>query len=267
MTKLAAYILSVLSLSLLVCGCNSSSKHDNVPKEDKRAKSMLEGIWADADVGNVVFMVKGDTVYYPDSTLQPVEFRIIQDTMFLLGNNMSKYPIIRQSENLFEFKNQNNDIVKLSRSEDSNDSLFFFRRPTVILNQGKIIKRDTIVRYEDKQYHCYVQVNPTTYKVFRSYYNSEGMEIENVYYDNIIHVSNFAGRNKIFSKDFRKNDFVNSVPKNMLKQCILSDIKLVGVDERGFKYQTQLAIPDSPSSFIVDLYISYAGKINMAVAQ
>ena len=75
MTKLAAYILSVLSLSLLVCGCNSSSKHDNVPKEDKRAKSMLEGIWTDADVGNVVFMVKGDTVYYPDSTLQPVEFR------------------------------------------------------------------------------------------------------------------------------------------------------------------------------------------------
>lgn len=262
--KTALYnIIAILAAVLSACGCKDAKEPAEPPREDLKAKSMLEGIWIDADEETVVFKIKGDTVYYPDSTSQPVKFKIIQDTMILLGGNTSKYPIIRQKEYVFEFKNQDNDIVKLVKSENPYDSLQFVRNGLVTLNQGKVIKEDTVVRHDGAQYHSYVQVNPTTYKVYRSSYNAEGMEIENIYYDNIIHVSIFAGASKIFSKDFRKSDFNKAVPENMLKQCVLSNIKLMSLDVDGFHYQTQLAIPDSPSSFIVELIISYDGKTDV----
>ena len=88
------------------------------------------------------------------------------------------------------------------------------------------------------------------------------MEIENIYFDNIIHVSVFKGAAKLFSKDFRKNDFANVVPSSLLKQCVLSDIKLVDVGVDGIHYVTQLAIPDSPSSFVVELIVSYNGTFS-----
>lgn len=266
MTKRALNIFFVFMFVLFVASCNNSNKQHVMPKEDTKAKSMLEGIWLDADENNIAFKVKGDTVYYPDSTSQAVRFKIIRDTMILLGNSISKYPIIKQSPHIFEFKNQNGDIIRLVKSDDPNDSLQFIRRFPVTLNQKVTIKRDTIVSFSDRKYHCYVQINPTTYKVYRTSYNDEGLEVENIYYDNIIHVSIFSGPAKIFSKDFKKDDFKGAVPGNMLKQSVLSDIKLMGMDNFGFHYHTQLAIPDSPSSFIVKLTVSYTGKISMEVS-
>lgn len=256
------HIFSAIIMGVSILGCGKPSKQQEPPAEDLKAKAMLAGIWIDSDEENVVFRICGDTIYYPDSTTQPVKFKIVQDTMLLLGNTVSKYPIIHKSEHLFEFKNQDNDIVKLVRSEDPNDSLYFVRHRPVVLNQGRVIKNDTVVMFSDKKYHSYVQVNPTSYKVYRSYYNAEGMEIENIYFDNIIHVSVFKGAAKLFSKDFRKNDFAKVVPSSLLKQCVLSDIKLVDVGEDGIHYVTQLAIPDSPSSFVVELIVSYNGTFS-----
>ncbi len=252
-------------LSAVLCGCGDSKRQAPAPEENLKAKAMLAGIWIDADEETVVFRIKGDTVYYPDSTSQPVEFKIFGDTMVLYGNNASKYPIVRQDVHIFEFRNQNNDIVKLVKSEDPNDSLQFVRHRPIVLNQGKIIKNDTVVWFSDVKYHSYVQVNPTTYKVYRSFYNAEGMEIENIYYDNIIHISIFKGAQKLFSKDFTKADFAEAVPANMLRQSVLSNIELISLQKDGFHYMTQLAIPDSPSSFIVELIITYEGKTDVHV--
>ncbi len=265
MTKRTAFynIIAIVAIILASVGCKNTNKPVDAPKEDLKAKTMLQGIWIDADEETVVFKIHGDTIYYPDSTSQPVKFQIIKDTMILLGNNASRYPIIRQEAHIFEFKNQSNDIIKLVKSENPYDSLQFVRHSPIQLNQGKIIKTDTVVMHGDQKYHSYVQVNPTTYKVYRSFYNGEGMEVENIYYDNIIHISVFNGARKVFSKDFRKADFNKAVPDNMLKQCVLSNIKLMRLANDGLHYQTQLAIPDSPSSFIVELIISYEGKTDI----
>lgn len=267
MIRHTLYIFVAVVLLLFVLSCKNSKRPEISLDDNKKAKAMLEGIWLDADEENITFRIKGDTVYYPDSISQPVMFRIIGDTMIFYGNSVSKYPIVKQSEHIFEFKNQNGDIVKLIKSDDPNDTLQFVRHTPVALNQNKIIKRDTVVSYLDKKYHCYVQINPTTYKVYRTFCNDEGLEVENIYYDNIIHISIFSGREKLFSKDFRKDDFASCVPKNMLKQSVLSDIKLEHLNEKGVCYQTQLAIPDSPSSFIVELTVSYDGKVSMGVAK
>lgn len=265
MTRLFLHITFVFVLAFMLVACRDSAKHEADVQEDMEAKAMLAGIWIDEDEESVMFRAKGDTIYYPDTTSSPVMFKIVGDTMILSGNNESKYPIVRQTRNIFDFKNQNGDVVKLVRSENPADSLLFENRPTVVLNQKMTIKRDTVVSHAEKKYHCYLQVNPTRYKVYRSFTNAEGIEVENVYYDNIIHVSIFDGASKFYSKDFRKDDFKGFVPAGLLEQMILSDIDFVSLDGNGFNYHAQLAIPDSPSSFIVGFTVSYKGRVNMHV--
>lgn len=51
---------------------------------------MLQGIWLnDDDEDDVAFRVKGDTIYYPDSTSQPVYFYIAGDTLVMKGANIA----------------------------------------------------------------------------------------------------------------------------------------------------------------------------------
>ncbi|MCD8292015.1 MAG: DUF4738 domain-containing protein [Prevotella sp.] len=255
----------ILYLTVLFClflmGCGNGSQKQEDTEEDNDAEAMLEGIWIDANEGDVSFLVKGDTIYYPDSTSRAVCFQIIRDTLVLLGNNISKYKIIRQEEDVFEFENGNGDIMSLIKSDNPNDSLLFIHDNSIVINQNTLIKRDTVVNYVDKRYHCYVQVNPTSYQVYKSSYNDDGLEVENVYYDNIVHISIYLGANGIFSKDFRKSDFTYAVPKQMFDQCILSDIVLDKLDDKGFNYQAQLGIPDSPSCFIAQFTISYDATV------
>lgn len=257
----------LLACSLVICGCrNRSSEKRETPQEDMAAKKMLQGIWINEDEESVAFRAKGDTIFYPDTTSQPVYFQIFNDTLVLHGANDVKYAIIKQAPHLFIFKNQNGDLVKLTLSEDDADKLMFDNHRPQALNQNILIKRDTIVSYIKDRYHCYVQVNPTTYKVIKSTYNDEGVEVDNVYHDNIIHISVFKGASKIYSQDFNKQNFIRLVPKDFLSQSILSDMILSKADAKGIHFTTSLCIPDSPSSYMVDVIISYSGKMTMVIA-
>ncbi|MGN1376149.1 MAG: DUF4738 domain-containing protein [Prevotella sp.] len=268
--KILKVCLGILSVAVLVIATNSCGRteknKDNVEKENIEAKKMLSGIWIDADEESVIFKAEGDSLFYPDSTSVPVKFIIRDDTLFLIGGRTSKYGIVRQTPNVFEFNNNNGETVRLVRSENANDSLLFIRSSNISVNQNKVIKSDTIVSNDNKSYHCYVQINPTTYKIYRTSFNDEGIEIENVYYDNTVHISVFSGAAKLFSKDFRKADFVKYVPKDVLEQCVLSDVKFESIGAAGFKYAAILAIPDTPSCFIVDITLSFDMKLSMKVS-
>ena len=254
-------------LLFLIVGCNSKSSRIRNEKfqEDYNAKQMLQGIWRDEDENEVVFRAKGDTIFYPDTTSRPVYFQIISDTLVLHGSNVMKYPIVKQTAQLFEFKNQNGDIVRLIKSSNPDDILQFEHRSLVVLNQNTLIKRDTVVNYNNKRYHCYIQVNPTTYKVIKTAYNDEGVEVDNVYYDNIIHISIFQGKTRLYSKDLYKKDFTKDVPQQFLKQSVLSDISFIGIDRIGVHFTANLGIPDSYLSYVVEIIILLNGTMRMQV--
>ena len=87
-----------LLAAMVSCGQKSAGKDSAEVKEDTAAKKMLQGIWLDGDdEDDVVFRVKGDTIYYPDSTSQPVYFYIAGDTLVMKGANTTKYPIVKQA--------------------------------------------------------------------------------------------------------------------------------------------------------------------------
>ena len=258
-------LLTFFVITIGSCGKKEKAK-DDAEKENIEAKKMLSGIWMDADEESVIFKAAGDSLFYPDSTSAPVKFIIRDDTLFLIGGRTSKYKIVKQTPNVFVFFNNNGELIRLVRSENVNDSLLFVRSSNISVNQNKVIKSDTIVSNDAKSYHCYAQINPTTYKIYRTSMNDEGIEVENVYYDNTVHVSVFSGATKLYSKDFRKSDFASYVPKGVLEQCVLSDVRFESIDSSGFKYSAILAIPDTPSCFIVNLMLSFDMKLTMKVS-
>ena len=258
------YIVLVAFVTVL-SSCRDRSARTQPPAEDRNAKQMLQGVWVDEDVQDVAFQAKGDTIFYPDSTSQPVYFQIFKDTLVLHGANDVKYPILRQTRHLFVFRNQNGDEVRLVLSDNPDDKMFFSGKRPMALNQNRLIKRDTVVSFGREKYHCYVQVNPTTYKVVKTSYNDDGVAVDNIYHDNIINLNVYHGSVKLFAGDFRKQQFAGKVPREALSQSILSDLTLRSVDESGIHYVASLMIPDSMSSFEVMVTVGFDGRMSMRV--
>lgn len=258
------YMMGAVAV-LAMPSCRRHPHAPETPKEDAAAKRLLQGVWLDQDDESIVFKAQGDTIYYPDSTSAPARFMILGDTLVLQGVNRVAYPIVRQTAHAFQFRNATGDLVSLVKSDDKADNAWFSHRQPLPLNQDKTVKRDTVIVYGNDRYHSYVQVNPTTYKVVKATFNDDGVEVDNIYHDNIVHVSVFRGAAKLFSRDFHKRDFARLVPAEFLGQSILSDIVLTSVDTQGLHFQAQLVIPDSQSSFLVDVTVNFRGRMAMDV--
>jgi signal peptidase I len=256
---LPAVLVTVVAAAVL--GCHGNAKQGNAPSEDKQAKSSLQGIWLNDETDDVVFRVKGDTIFFPDSTSVPVCFRIEADSLVFVGENVLKYKIVKQTPHTFEFINQNGESIKLVKTSDSSYARMFTKKQPVSVNQGKLLKSDTVVFFNGEKYHSYVQVNPTSYKVVNTTVNDDGVEVGNIYYDNIVHLAVFKGAAKVFSCNFHKRDFAHEVPQQFIQQAVFSDLTFIAVDKEGLHYFAVLAIPNSSTSYMVEVVINFNGKV------
>lgn len=268
MNRMFRYWSSVLLLLLVIALFSCKRKGDEavvIRTEDKQAKAMLQGIWVDSETEEATFRIKGDTVYYPDSLNQPAFFRVMEDS-FQLGN--ASYPIVKQTAHLFWFRNQNGDLIKLEKSDDPNDVLDFEHQAAPQpITMNKVVKSDSVVMFGGNRYHWYVAINPTRYKVKKNSYNDDGMAVENVYYDNIIHISLFQGAQKLFSRDFRKEMFAKKVPAHFLGQAVLGNMQFDAIDSRGFHFNATLCIPDEASCYLIATIINFRGEVDMQLLE
>ena len=123
------------------------------------------------------------------------------------------------------------------------------------------MKKDTVVFYNGNRYRLYFAINPTKYKVTLNTVNEDGLEVENVYYDNIIHLSIFNGSTQIFSRDFRKPQYEKKVPAQFLTQSILNNMEYDKTDAEGFHVNASLCTPGNASCYMVGHVISFDGKL------
>ena len=235
------FLLVGLVLFFVACGQRGNDRKEEVVQENLEAKKNLQGIWLDDDGDDVAFRIKGDSVFFPDSTSMPAYFRVEKDSFVVVGGNTVKYHIVKQTPHLFVF--------------------VFAPKTFLAVNQNRIVKRDTVLYHGAEKYHCYVQVNPTTYKVVKSTFNDDGVEVGNVYYDNIVNLGVFNGARRLFSSDFRKQDFQKNIPSDILRQLVLSDITFNQANEEGMHFYAVLVIPETSISYIVELVVTYDGKI------
>lgn len=226
---------------------------------------MLQGVWVDAETGDVSFQVKGDTIFYSDTTSMPAYFKIIGDSL-VLGSGTS-YAVVKQSPNLFWFTNQNGDMVKLQKSDDPVAGLEFVRDKPQVLTYTQQVKKDSVVMFNGERYHWYVAINPTKYKVVSRTYNDDGLEVENVYYDNIMHISVFHGSRQLFSSDIRKQDYKKLIPANFLEEAILSAMDFTHIDAEGLHFNATVCRPDGASCYMVDTQIAFTGQQTMKLLE
>lgn len=266
MTQVKSYVF--LFATLLMLSCNGHKKDAPSVVEDTMAKKELQGIWLNEDGEDPTFRIHGDTIYFPDSTSVPVRFYVEKDTLTLMGANVTKYHIIKRTPHLFIFLNQNGERVRLVKSTDTDYLEQFVQKASVIsINQQRLIKRDTTVYQGQQKYHCYVQVNPTTYKVIVPSCNDDGVAVDNIYYDNIVHLSIFNGEKKLFSQNLNKSDFNKFVPQEILHQTIFSDLTFYQIDKEGIHYFSILAVPNSSSSYMVELIVDFDGRLHKRIAK
>lgn len=256
-------ILFLLAASVM--GCNRQGGQSGTLSEDEGAKSLLQGVWVDEENGDVSLRIQGDSIYFTDSTSMPSYFKVCGDSL-IMGSGTS-YAIVKQTQHLFWFTNHNGDVVKLQKSTDPIDEGEFVHDAQRVMNYTHQVKTDSVVTYNGGRYHWYIAINPTKYKVTKRSFNEDGIEVENVYYDNIMHISVFQGAQKLFSSDFRKQMYAKFVPKNFLDEAVLANMEYSHHDDKGIHFNATLCIPDGATCYIVESLIDYRGQMTMQTVE
>ena len=251
----------ILTIALLVLvAWTSCGQRDTRQKESREAKQLLQGIWVDEEAETVVFKMVGDSVYYPDSTSMPAYFWVFEDTLYM--GTAARYHIEKHTEHLLWIQTPTGETVKLMKSEEPERNEEFAESKPQMLTVTEVLKRDTVVFYNGNRYHVYTAINPTRYKVVQHTLNDDGLDVENVYYDNIIHLSIFKGSQKLFSRDFRKQQYESKVNPQFLGQAILNDITYDHADAAGMHFHVSLCTPGAASCYLIEHVVSYDGTIS-----
>ncbi len=192
MTKWSAgFMVFVMALA----SCSSAKDGESSSKEDLIAKELLQGVWLDDETEIPLMRIDGDTIFYIDPQNLPVYFKIVRDTIYVHGNTPTTYKIDRQTEYSLWFHNLSEEIVKLHKSNNPEDTLAFSNQETEIVSTvPEIVQKDSVVVYKGTRYRGYVYINPSQMKVIKTSYSEEGISIDNVYYDNVIHICVYEGK-------------------------------------------------------------------------
>ena len=87
--------------------------------------------------------------------------------------------------------------------------------------------------------------------------------MDNVYYDNVMHICVYEGKKSLFASDVTKQMFDKVLPVDFLEQSILSDTKFMKVDRNGFHYQAVPIIPETSIYSIVNMEVSFKGDLTI----
>jgi len=245
---------------MALTGCTQKGDRQQSGEESREAKQLLQGVWSDEETENVVFQMKGDSVYYPDSISMPAYFKVVGDTLYI--STVGAYHIEKHTEHVLWFKNKSGETVKLVKNdEDAMEEHLEQQRPQ-ILTLTDVLKSDTVVFWEGKRYHLYITVNPTKYKVVRHTTNDEGLDVENIYYDNIINLAIFQGNTRVYSSDLRKQRYEKLVPEGFIAQSILNNMEYQKTDAQGFHFNLSICTPGDASCYLIEHVVSFDGKLS-----
>lgn len=253
-------------LAVALSSCGTPQQKASAHEENREAKVLLQGIWLDDDTETALLRVKGDTIYYADATTVPVAFKIIGDTLVTYGAQTNGYKIEKQGEHIFWFHSAVGDVIRMHKADDETDSLSFVQSRVVPV-YDEVIKKDSVVIYDNVRYRGYVYINPSKIKVMRPGVSEEGFGVDNVYYDNIIHICVYEGRKSLYAKDITKHMLKDVVPEDFLQWAILSDMDFRGVDAKGYHYQATVCIPDGASCYLVNITAGKDGKLSYELAK
>ncbi|MGL5979448.1 MAG: DUF4738 domain-containing protein [Phocaeicola sp.] len=260
MHRLFIYIF----LSLFCISCKSDKNKAQVREinENLAAKQKFQGVWMDENSSQLLFRVKGDSIFYVDDAAEPVSFQIVGDSLILKGFQVNKYKIESQTDDSFSFNSSVGERIALCKKEiesGSEEELATVQATQLPVYREKT-QKDALLTYQGKRYRGYSYINPSTKKVIRSEITEEGLDVNRIYYDNVIYICVYEGKTKIFGKDLTKQSFEEVIPTDFLKEAILSDMDFTAVDSSGYHYIALVCTPDGVTCYQVGISISFKGE-------
>lgn len=247
----------------VLSACASSEKGRDAAQQAENnveAVQKLQGIWIDEASEVPVLKVKGDSIYFSNQVNVPLYFRVMGDTLVTYGAEAAKYPIGQLEEHTFSFYTAMGDLMSLRKLE--NDSLSFGTVVQEAAPVQEVLKKDSVIEFQGVRYRGYVYINPTQKKVVRPMMTEEGIFVDNVYYDNVIHICVYQGTNRLFGKDIKKEMLAGVVPDDFLHTAILSDMDFIGVSAEGYRYAATVCAPDAPSCYYIEVDVSKGGDLS-----
>ena len=92
--------------------------------------------------------------------------------------------------------------------------------------------------------------------------------MDNVYYDNVIHICVYEGKKMLYGQDITKKNVLRIYSlAEMLDQAILADMNFMGVDSKGYHYQATLGIPESSVYSLVNMIIGFDCTMSIEKAE
>lgn len=269
--KLSTEKIGILLFPIVVAGCGQQAAREQqeMQEADKLSHAYLQGVWVDNTTEVPVFRIEGDTVYYPDALRAASYFEVKGDTFTTYGGQVTAYYMERLSDGYLTLRSSGGDLISLYKSDDdSYDSLTFAPADTDMEPvEPQVIEKDSVVVFDGTRFRGYVYINHSQIKVIRSGISQEGLSVDNVYYDKIIHICVYKGKQRLFSKDISKPMFGSVIPENFLKVSILEDMDFIGVNDEGYKYRATVGDPEGTACYYVDLLIDKAGNIEYKIKQ
>ena len=251
-----------VAMTVVLSSCRQSAPDYTRQHEDKEAKEMLQGVWVNDDEGAPAWLVRGDSLFFPDATSLPAVFWIYGDSLYIQSSNVNSYLITKQAEHLFKFRNASGDDIRLVRSDDKRLLPLFAQHRPYAINFFRTFDVDTIANGGNRHYDCHLHIEPTSDRVIKSVFNNEGIEVDNMYLDNLVRLNISTKGVGIYSHEFRKHEFSSFVPKEFMPKSILRDVQLASADTSAVCFDAVIGIPDAASSYVVELRISKKGELS-----
>lgn len=239
-------------LTLILSSCTApAGKQNKVQKAtDPNVKSQLQGTWLDRNTESPVLKIDGDSLFYASNSDVMMPYKLFDDTLFVYGLHTSAYPITELTEHLFSFVTPMGDEMCLYK-DDYSDITIEAPSTSQSTPVDKVIRKDSVIIYRNIRYRGYVTINPTTIKVVHPGITEDGFSVDNVYYDNIIHICVYEGKKQLCGKDIKREMFKSVVPNDFLSMAILQDMRFTGVNNGAFIFHSKLRVPDGPCYYAI----------------
>ena len=163
------------------------------------------------------------------------------------------------------FATPQGDQVSLHKSEI--DSVYVDSQQEIHQPAQEVIQKDSVILFKGERYRGYAYINPTGIKVIRPGISEEGLSVDNVFYDNVIHICVYQGTRRLYSKDIKRPMFAGLVPDDFLNNSILSDMNFVDVNADGYIFEATLCMPDGPTCYNIRLFVDFEGNLTFKLCQ
>ena len=94
--------------------------------------------------------------------------------------------------------------------------------------------------FDGVRYRAYVYINPSQMKVVKTTYSEDGISMDNIYYDNVMHICVYEGKKSLYAKDITKQMFVDVIPTDFLQQAFGESVKGITAENLQARIRGQL---------------------------